>query len=118
LYDSCIITKKRRGGITWNTKISQQPSKPYNLLSSSSQCSKFCLCTRPRYICLLLRLPCKRRWAKKNAVSCDGTMIRWVTRPSGVRVSMKLKRTSRTNTEMRSPLSISAHEVNVQNERR
>jgi hypothetical protein len=49
--------------------------------------------TRMRYSCLLLGLPCNRRRAKKNAVSSDGTFIYWVTRPSGFRVSMKLKRT-------------------------
>ena len=91
LYSSCIVTKKRCGDITRNPKISQQPSKPYNLCSSSKG-SKFCLCTRMRYNCLFLGHPCKRR-AKKNGISCDGTTICWVTRPSGVRVSMKLERT-------------------------
>ena len=93
LYSSCIVTKKRCGDITRNPKISQQPTKPYNLWSSSGKCSKFCLYTRARYSYLLLRLPCNRRGAKKNTISGDGMMIRWVTRPSGVRVSIELKRT-------------------------
>jgi hypothetical protein len=85
LYGSRIVTEKWHGGITRNTKISQQSSKPYNLCSSSGKCSKFYLYTRTRYNYLLLRLPCNRR-AKKDAIACDRTTVHWVTHPSGVRV--------------------------------
>jgi hypothetical protein len=91
LYGPYIITEKRCGNITRNTKISQQPSKTYNLCGSSSKGPKFGLRTRMRYSCLFLGLPCNRRRDKKNAISRDGTSIYWVTRASGVWVSMKLK---------------------------
>jgi len=84
LYGSGIITEKRCGNITGNTKISQQPSKLDNLCRSSSKGSKFSLCTRARYSCLFLGLPCNRRRTKKNAVSCDRASIIRVTRPSRV----------------------------------
>jgi hypothetical protein len=106
MYGAGIVTKQRCGGTTRYTKISQQPSKPYNLWSSGRKCSKFCLYTRMRHGCLLLRLPCKRR-TRKNEIACDRAMIHWVTCPSGVGISMKLKHT--INTKMMSLLSISAH---------
>ena len=93
MYGSSIITKKMYGIITRNTKISQQPSKPYNLRSGGSKCSKFCLCTGPRYRYLFLGLPCKRRRTKKNAITSDRTTICQITCSNGGRVSKKLKRT-------------------------
>jgi len=53
LYGSCINTEKRWGNITRNAKISQQPSKPYNLCTSSSKCLKFCLLERDTDACFL-----------------------------------------------------------------
>jgi hypothetical protein len=60
LDGSYVVKKKKCGGITRNTKINQQPSKPYNLCNSSSKCSKFYVYTRTGYNCLLLGLPGER----------------------------------------------------------
>src|SRR6266498_3402358 len=93
LDGSCVITKKRRGIFALYTNISQQPTKPNNLRGCGGKSSKFSFSAGPRDSCLFLGLPCNERSPKKDAISCNGAPINWITRPGRIRISVKLELT-------------------------
>ena len=90
LNSTGVITHKWCRGITWNSKISQQPSKPNYLSSCSSKSPKLCFSTRMWYCTLFLWFPCNGRSTNEDAVTSDRAAIHRITCPCGIRISMQL----------------------------
>ena len=109
-----IIIIKRSGSRLWRIHIDQEPSKLDKLTSGVNKSTILNLSIGMRNHILLLATPWDKRSTQHETKTYDGALIRWITYPIRIWISMELERRPRgvVKTIMKCALDVSKNPNN------